>query len=83
MSGAVRVGQRLYLVEDRSQAVPDGHPDARFLLCPAGGEVSHADAVRYGLLKSEPEAELESEAEPEAKQAPPPANKARGKAADK
>jgi hypothetical protein len=93
MSGAVRIDRRLYLTEDKSRAVEEGHPEAATLLCPAGGEVPHATAARYGLLeKTNPEPEPDSEekapeprdekAEPE-KKTPAAANKARGRSADK
>lgn len=82
MSGNVRMDRRLYLTADGGRAVPDGDPEAAILLCPAGGEVSRATAIRYGLL-AEPEPEPEPKAEAEAKQAQPPANKARGRTGDK
>lgn len=78
-SSRVRVDRRMYLTEDRDRAVPDGDPEARFLLCVPGGEMLRADAVRYGVLKSTPE----REPEPEQKKAPRAANKARGRAAIK
>jgi len=80
MSERVRVDRRLYLTEDRERAVPDGDPEARFLLCTPGDEMLRSDALRYGLL-AEPEPEPEPEVE--AKQAAPPANKARGRASTK
>lgn len=86
----VRIDRRVYLNEDRSRAVPEGDSEARFLLCVAGGEVSRADAERYGLLdQPEPESVPEPEPEPdetgltESKARRAPANKARGRAADK
>ncbi|MGR6922560.1 hypothetical protein ACU635_50615 [[Actinomadura] parvosata] len=79
----MKISQRMYLTEDKSRAVPEGDPEARHLLCAAGGEVSRADAERYGLL-DEPKPEPEPEPEPvEEKVAPAPANKARGRAANK
>ncbi|MEV0994654.1 hypothetical protein [Nonomuraea sp. NPDC050202] len=74
----VTIKQRMYLTEDKSRAVPEGDPEARHLLCAAGGEVSRADAERYGLLD-----EPKPEPEPEEKAAATPANKARGRAANK
>jgi hypothetical protein len=85
MSGNVRIGRRLYLVEDKSRVVEDGDPEAMFLLCPKGGEVSHATAARYGLLESSeaaPEPEDQEQAEPE-KKTPAAANKAGRRPADK
>lgn len=49
----VRINRRMYLTADRRRAVPEGDPDAAYLLCPAGGEVSRADAERYGLLEDD------------------------------
>ena len=72
----------MYLTEDGERAVPDGHPEARHLLCAAGGEVSRTIADRYHLL-DEPEPEPAAEPEPEAKQAATPANKARRPAGNK
>lgn len=86
MSGAVKSDRRLYLVEDRSRVVGDGDPDARWLFCVAGGEVSRADAERYGLLDppaGEPAPEPEPATELEEKAAPTPANKSRRPASNK
>ncbi|MEV0616191.1 hypothetical protein AB0I81_22950 [Nonomuraea sp. NPDC050404] len=80
MSGAVKIDRRLYLVEDKSRVVEAGDPDARWLLCAAGGEVSRADAERYGLLD---EPKPEPEPEPEEKAATAPANKSRRPSANK
>lgn len=85
MSGAVRSDKRLYLVEDKSRVVEEGDPDARWLLCAAGGEVPHALAERYGLLGSpapEPGAEADEPGE-QPKARTPAANKARTRGADK
>lgn len=83
MSGAVRIDRRLYLTADRSRAVEEGDPEAATLLCPAGGEVPHATAARYGLLaESQPEPTSAPEAEPE-KRAPTTPNKAARRPADK
>ncbi|MDX3101747.1 hypothetical protein [Nonomuraea angiospora] len=81
----VRIDRRMYLTEDQSRAVPDGDPEARHLLCPAGGELDRADAERYGLLdQPKPAPAPEEPAEPaEEKAAPAPANKARRAAANK
>lgn len=61
----VKIPKRWYLTENASRAVPDGHPDAARLLCPAGGEVPREVAARYGLLDPEPEQESEAEVESE------------------
>lgn len=61
----VKIPKRWYLTEDKSRAVEDGDPDASVLLCPAGGEVPREVAARYGLLDTKPEAEVESENEPD------------------
>ena len=91
MSGAVKIDRRLYLTADATRVVEEGDPEAAILLCPAGGEVPHATATRYGLLKKadaelaakpEPEPEVDQEQD-EAKQGRTPANKARKPAADK
>lgn len=73
---------RLCLTENRARLVPDTDPDARWLFCVPGAPIARADAERYGLL-SEPEPEPEVEPKAEVKQAQTPANKARGRTADK
>jgi hypothetical protein len=40
---------RLFLTADRTRAVREGDPEAAYLLVNAGGQVSDADAERYGL----------------------------------
>lgn len=40
--------KRLYRTQD-GDVVPEGHPDAAFLLVPEGGMLSDEDAERYGL----------------------------------
>lgn len=83
----VRIDRRVYLTADRERAVDEGDPDARYLLCTAGGEVDRDLAARYGLLdKPEPEPAEPAEQEPEqveSKQRRPAANKQRAKPADK
>lgn len=89
----VKIGRRIYLTADRKRAVEEGDPDARFLLCTAGGEVALADAKRYGLLDEPeeapdeaPEEAPESDAEQQdapVKAARRPPNKARRAAANK
>lgn len=44
--------KRLYTTND-GQVVEEGHPEARFLLVAAGGELPEEVARRYGLLKVE------------------------------
>ena len=59
--------RRLWLTADESEAVEDGDPRARFLLCGAAGDtVPKAQAEALGLLK-EPEPEVKMEAKPEDK----------------
>ncbi|MEV4180189.1 hypothetical protein AB0J28_01920 [Streptosporangium canum] len=84
-SGRVTVTARLCLTEDRKRLVPDTDPDARWLFCTPGSQISQADAERYGLFaepEPEPEPEVDQE-QGEAKQARTPANKARKPAANK
>ena len=48
--------ERLYLTIDRDKVVPEGDPDAAFLLAGEGGVIAEAEARRYGLLDQvEPE----------------------------
>ncbi len=58
--------RRLYVTED-DRVVEAGDPDARWLLCAAGSELSDAVAAKYGLI---PSATIEAAAEPEV-EAPP------------
>ncbi len=84
MSERVMADRRMYLTEDRTRAVPEGDPEARFLLCTPGTYLSRADAARYGLLPAHSEPE-ESAADGDGKekaQAEPP-NKARTRASNK
>ncbi|MFC3986796.1 hypothetical protein [Streptosporangium jomthongense] len=78
-AGHVTATARLCLTEDRDRLVPDTDPDARWLYCVPGQPISRAEAERYGLLGESPE----GGADAETKQAPPAANKARGRSADK
>lgn len=44
--------QRVYLTEDRTKAVPDGHKEARTLLVAQGAEINEDDAAKYpGAIK--------------------------------
>lgn len=51
------------LTEDQSTAVPEGHPDARFVLGGPGKLIPLADAVKYGL-SAEPPPDAEPEEPP-------------------
>lgn len=78
----VRIDRRVYLTADRERAVEEGDPDARFLLCPAGGEVALADAMRFGLLASPtPEGKADLGEEDGGKEGAPKARGAGSKAA--
>lgn len=89
----VRMDRRMYLTEDRSRAVPDGDPEARFLLCAEGGELPQADARRYGLLEAKTDDKADDEPQAQPGEGPPegpaakrsrrPADKSRRPAADK
>lgn len=41
--------EKLWLTEDRNKVVKDGDPAAAFLLVPKGGQLTDADAEKYGL----------------------------------
>lgn len=60
------------LTADKSTAVPEGHPDARFVLGGPGSRIPWAEAVKYGLASAEPLAEEPAE-EPTPEPAPAPA----------
>lgn len=60
----VTIDRHLYLTEDESRVVEEGHPDGRWLWARPGLEVPREDAERLGAVKP-------------AKEAKPPANKAR------
>lgn len=77
--GHVIATARLCLTED-DRLVEDTDPNARWLFCVPGSPIKRADAERYGLLD---EPKPEPEPEPEQKAAATPANKARGRAANK
>lgn len=61
--------KRVWHNSDRSKVVEDGHPDAAFLLCSPGDELTDEAAKEYGVrgAKSAPK--------PVDKQAAPAANK--------
>ena len=48
-SPKVRVDQRLYRTADNARLVPEGHPDAAFLYCTPGHEVSREEFERFEL----------------------------------
>lgn len=83
----VRIDRRMYLTADRSRAVPEGDPDAAFLLCNAGGEISKQQAERLGLLdaptKEKGGDEEDGGAPPASKAGRRPADKSRRPAANK
>jgi len=74
--------ENLWLTADKESLVPDGHPDAAFLFSSSGGELSVAEAEKYGLLGGKAKAAQE-DAEPEEKKAAKPADKKAAKPADK
>jgi len=64
-SPKVKVDARLYRTGDGSRLVPEGHPDAAFLFCTPGREVSQEEFERF---------ELDPSLEPEVEVAPPEEN---------
>lgn len=52
------VTERLYETED-GRAVPEGHPDARWLLAVPGQQIPEEVAAANGILTAEPEPEPE------------------------
>jgi hypothetical protein len=72
----VTLVERTWLTRDRSEAVPDGHPDAAFLLGGEGDSIPIEEAERLGLLE-------EDEPEPEPKKKTPTNDKQRQPAHDK
>jgi len=57
----MRMKERLYLTEDRSEVVDENDRRGRHLFCKPGDEIPDEEAKKYGLLKEEipPEPELE------------------------
>lgn len=47
--------RHLYLTEDKTRVVEEGHPDSRWLWASPGTEVPRAEAIRLGAVKPEPE----------------------------
>ena len=67
-SPKVAVDQRLYRTADGTRLVPEGHPDAAFLFCTPGHEVSREEFERFELdpileAASAPEAAAEEESD--------------------
>lgn len=58
-------GRRLWLVEDGSRLVEDGHPDARRLWCGPGKKVAASELARL-MPKPEPPKQQPPPPEPEA-----------------
>lgn len=74
--------RRLWLTADESEAVEDGDPRARYLLCGgAGATLPKAQAEALGLVKAP--VEPVPDPEPEVKEDPKPADKAMAKPATK
>lgn len=42
--------QTVFLTGDRKQAVPEGHPDAKFLLVREGSEIADAEAEKHNAV---------------------------------
>lgn len=53
----VTIDRHLYLTEDKTRVVPEGHPDCRWLWATPGMEVPRADAERLGAIDAPPVAE--------------------------
>ena len=45
---------RIYVNSEKTKVMAEGSPEAKFLLCPAGGQVSDVDCRRYGLGPFDP-----------------------------
>ena len=45
--------EKLWIAQDGSRLVPDGHPSARSLFCVKGREIPLAEARRWGLVQTE------------------------------
>jgi hypothetical protein len=76
----VTVDRHLYLTEDKTRVVEEGHPDGRSLWATPGMDVPRADAERLGAIEPAKEPPAEAVAE---KAVPKPADKQRAKPADK
>lgn len=78
----MRLDRRLWLTADKDRVVEDGDPEAAFLLGTEGKEIPDSEAERLGLKGSKKPA-VQAEPEPEVKEKPAPANKARKRASSK
>jgi len=78
-SPKVKVDARLYRTGDGSRLVPEGHPDAAFLFCTPGREVSQEEFERFEL---DPSLEPEVEAAPEEIERGEPEGSAEGEVSD-
>lgn len=78
-----RVDRHWYLTEDRSQVVPEGHADARWLWAAPGDEVPRAEAVRLGAVRPAKADDREAEKDQDVKRQDAPADKRRERVADK
>lgn len=78
MSELVTMDRHWCLTADRDRVVPETDPTARFLHWIPGQQVDREEAMRLGALDDD----VQQRPEP-IKQVKPPANKMRGKAADK
>lgn len=82
MAGAWEADRRLWLTADRERVVEDGDPEAAFLFCTRGVQLTAAEVQRYGVgprreLEPEPESEEKSAERPADKMQAAPANKGR------
>lgn len=50
----MNAAEDIFLTSDRAQAVPAGHPDARFLLARAGAEIPAAAANAFNISDGKP-----------------------------
>jgi hypothetical protein len=57
----MRTKNAVYLNADRTKAVPAGHEDAAHLLVGVNGEVSEADAKKYGITENGAEGQKKTE----------------------
>jgi hypothetical protein len=62
-SSSVVLGETLWLTADRDRVVPEGDPEAAFLLGTAGKRVAVEEAERLGLIKAGKAKKAEDEPE--------------------
>jgi len=64
----VKVDRRLWLTQDRTRLVEDGHPEAGFLFCAAGDAVPEDEFKKYELVgaTAEPEEKAAEQSEDKA-----------------